>query len=178
MDEQKALRSIRGAQNRAAGAYFESIVEASLLWYKHKAAASIEKTPEPMKPLRPPNSRGQFLACYTKAAQPDFQGTLLGGRSVIFDAKHTTADRIEYSAVTEDQRDRLELHHNLGAYAFVLVGFGMEDFYRVPWPVWRDMKQILGHKHIKRTEIETVAKPLQYIAGVLKLLEDIPGFEY
>ncbi len=33
-----------------------------------------------MKPLRAPNQLGQFLACYTKAAQPDYKGTLKGGR--------------------------------------------------------------------------------------------------
>ena len=175
MDEQKALRSIRGAQNRAAGLAFEGVIEASLKWYEAKGLAGIEKTPEPMKPLRKPNARGQFLACYTKSAQPDFEGTLLGGRSVIFDAKHTTADRIEYKALSKEQADRLELHHKLGAHAFVVVAFDMEDFYRIPWPNFRDMKQIFGRKYIKRLECEDreVAYPLPYMAGVLKLLEGL-----
>lgn len=168
---QNVQRSIRGRQNRIAGEQFENIIAASLEWYKVKGVAEIEKTPEPMKPLSKPNQKGQFLACFTKAAQPDFKGTLTGGRSVVFEAKRTDSDRIEYKAVSEDQRDRLERHHNLGAVAFVLVSFGLQDFYRIPWPVWRDMKEIYGYKHIKQPELEPYR--VQYIAGVVKLLEGI-----
>ena len=165
------LRSIKGLQRRIAGDNFENIIAASLEWYKIKGWAEIEKTPEPMKPLSRPNKKGQFLACFTKAAQPDFKGTLLGGRSVVFEAKHTDSDQIKYSAVTKDQHDRLERHYNLGAVAFVLVSLGLQDFYRVPWKVWRDMKAIYGYKHMKRADLEPYR--VQYIAGVLKLLEGV-----
>lgn len=164
-------RSIRGSQSREAGAYFENIIEASLRWYEGKGLAEIEKTPEPMKPLGKPNQRGQFLACFTKAAQPDFKGTLSGGRSVVFEAKNTMNDRIEYKAVTEEQGKKLEHHHSLGAAAFVIVAFNLRDFFRVPWPVWRDMKEIYGRKYLKPAELEQYR--VQYIAGVLKLLEGI-----
>ncbi len=164
-------RSQIGAQNRAAGEHFEKTIEASLVWYKLNGSAEIEKTPEPMKPLGKPNKRGQFLACYVKAAQPDFKGTLDGGRSVVFEAKHTIADKIDQKVVSKDQGDRLEHHHKLGAVAFVIVGLGFEDFYRVPWEVWRDMKNIYGHKHMKRCELEPYR--VQYITGVIKLLEGI-----
>lgn len=164
-------RSQRGLQSRQAGAYFENMIEASLRWYEIKGVAEIEKTPEPMKPLGKPNQRGQFLACFTKAAQPDFKGTLTGGRSVVFEAKQTMSDRIEYKAVSEEQHERLENHHQLGAAAFVLVSFGLQDFFRVPWPVWRDMKNIYGRKYLKPSELEQYR--VQYIAGVLKLLEGI-----
>lgn len=165
-------RSRIGAQNRAMGEHFEKLIEASLVWYKLRGAAEVEKTPEPMKQLSKPDKRGRFKACYEKAAQPDFKGTLAGGRSVVFDAKHTIADKIEYKVVSNEQAERLEHHHKLGAAAYVLVGLGFEDFYRVPWPTWRDMKEIYGHKHMKRDELEPFR--VQYIAGVLKLLEGIP----
>ena len=71
-------RSQRGLQSKRAGEHFENLISASLNWYKDKGVAFIEKTPEPMRPLRPPNRMGQFLACYTKAGQPDFKGTLTG----------------------------------------------------------------------------------------------------
>lgn len=164
-------RSLRGSQSRAAGAYFENIIEGSLEWYKIHGVAVIEKTPEPMKPLGKPNQRGQFLACYTKAAQPDFKGTITGGRSVAFEAKQTTTDRIEYKATTEEQNEQLEKHYKLGAAVFVLVSFNFRDFFRIPWPVWRDMKEIYGRKYIKPAELEQYR--VQYIAGVLKLLEGI-----
>lgn len=164
-------RQMRGKQSRVAGEHFEAIIAASLEWYKEKGVANIEKTPEPMKPIRPPNAKGQFLACYTKAAQPDFKGTLLGGRSVVFEAKQTDTDRIEHSRVTPEQADSLELHHNMGAVAFVLVSFGLQDFYRIPWEVWRNMKEIYGRKHIKQPELEKFRVLDTY--GVLKLLEGI-----
>ena len=164
-------RSQRGRQSRIMGDHFENMIAASLRWYEDKGAACIEKTPEPMKPLRAPNRQGQFLACYVKAGQPDFKGTLTGGRSVVFEAKHTDSDRIEYSRLTDEQVEKLNTHHKLGAAAFVLVSFGLQDFYRIPWEVWRDMKAIYGRKHIKQPELEPYR--VQYIAGVLKLLEGI-----
>lgn len=164
-------RSQRGRQSRIMGDHFEGIIAASLKWYEDKGVACIEKTPEPMKPLRAPNRQGQFLACYIKAGQPDFKGTLTGGRSVVFEAKHTDSDRIEYSRLTDEQVEKLSTHHKLGAAAFVLVSFGLQDFYRIPWEIWRDMKAIYGHKHIKQKELEPYR--VQYIAGVIKLLEGI-----
>ena len=164
-------RSRRGLQSKRAGEYFEGMISASLRWYEDKGVACIEKTPEPIKQLRPPNRQGQFLACYTKAGQPDFKGTLTGGRSVVFEAKHTDSDRIEYNRLTDEQVEKLSFHHSLGAAAFVLVSFGLEDFYRIPWAIWRDMKEIYGRKYIKPQELASYR--VKYISGVIKLLEGI-----
>lgn len=168
-------RSIRGRQSRILGGYFESMVEASLEWYREKGLADVEKTPEAMKQLSRPNSRGQFLACYTKAAQPDFKGTLLGGRSVVFDAKHTDADRIEYKAVTKEQRERLEMHHNLGAKSFILVSFGLQEFYCIPWYLWRDMKAVYGHQYIRRDELHGTDYQVQTSGTLIKLFPEPKG---
>lgn len=136
-----------------------------------KGVAFVEKTPEPMKPLRKPDRQGRFLACYTKAGQPDFKGTLTGGRAVVFEAKHTDSDKIDQSRLTPEQVESLTLHHKLGAAAFIMVSVGLENFYRVPWEVWRDMKQIYGRKHMKLEDLEPYR--VQYIAGILKLLEGV-----
>ena len=164
-------RSQQGLQSRREGGEFEKIIADSLLWYELRGLACVEKTPEPMKPLSKPNQRGQFLACYVKAGQPDFKGTITGGRSVVFEAKHTASDRIDSSRLTDEQVEKLSAHHALGAAAFVLVSFGLQDFYRIPWEVWRDMKAIYGRKHMKQPDCEPYR--VQYIAGVLKLLEGI-----
>ena len=79
------------------------MITASLNWYARMNVAYIEKTPEPMKPLGKPNRSGQFLACYTKQGQPDFKGTITGGRSVVFEAKQTDTDRITYDRLTDKQ---------------------------------------------------------------------------
>lgn len=166
-----AERSRKGAQSRTAGGYFESVIEASLEWYRARGTAHIEKTPEPMKPLGKPNRSGQFLACYTKAGQPDFKGTLDGGRSVVFEAKHTDTDRIDHGRLTKEQFDGLELHYSMGAVSFVLVSFGLADFFRIPFEDWRDMKSLFGRKYITREECERYRVP--YMAGVIKMLNGI-----
>ncbi|MBO5863517.1 MAG: Holliday junction resolvase RecU [Paludibacteraceae bacterium] len=169
MNEKQYMRSLRGIQSKRAGEVFENIIEASLIWYRDKGAAAITKTPEPMKPLSKPNQRGQFLACFTKSAQPDFKGTLKGGRSVVFEAKHTDGEKIEYSRLTDEQIEKLSTHHALGAAAFVLVSFGLQDFYRIPWEVWANMANLYGHKHMKKHECEPFRVPC--VAGVIKLLD-------
>lgn len=165
----EAMRHIIGKQSRLAGEFFENRINGSCDWYKSKCLAHIEKTPEPMKPLRAPNRQGQFLACYTKAGQPDYKGTLSGGRAVVFEAKHTDSDRIERKRLTGEQLDSLAVHAELGALAFVLVSFGLERFYRVPWEAWRDMKEIYGRQYIKQTELAEYEVPQS--SGIIKFLE-------
>ena len=162
---------MKGQRNKAAGEYFENMIGASCEWYKKRGVAFIKKTPEPMRPLHPPNQKGQFLACYTKAAQPDFKGTLKGGRSVVFEAKHTDSERIDYGRLTPEQIEDLNSHHELGALTFVLVSVGLQDFFRVPWEVWRDMQRLFGHKHMKLAELEPFR--VQAIAGIIKIFDDL-----
>ena len=90
--EKHMMAQIRGKQARVAGGYFENIISASCDYYLSRGLAKIEKTPEPMKPLGAKNRKGQFLACYTKQAQPDYGGTLKGGRrSRPYHARRATA---------------------------------------------------------------------------------------
>lgn len=161
-------RSLQGLQNKRVGENFEDLIADSLLWYEMKGAAVITKTPEPMRPIKR-LAGGKFVAIFEKKAEPDFKGTLAGGRSVVFEAKHTDSDRIEYSRLTNEQADKLELYHNMGAVAFVLVSFGLRDFYRIPWEVWRDMVGRYGHKHMKQPECEPYR--VHFKGGVLKMLE-------
>lgn len=169
--QKQARNQIKGKQSRIAGEHFENMISAACSYYKDRGLAHIEKTPEPMKPLRAPNRQGQFLACFTKAAQPDYKGTLKGGRAVVFEAKHTDDEKIERRRLTQEQLDGLEAHHRLGALAFVLVSIGLTDFYRVPWTTWRDMADIYGRQYIKHNELEPFEVPA--IAGYIKLLDGI-----
>ena len=97
--EQHLKAVMTGRRSRAAGGAWEELLEASCRHYRLKGAAEITKTPEPMKPIGPKNAKGQFLACYTKQAQPDYKGTLAGGRAVVFEAKHTDSNRLQRSVV-------------------------------------------------------------------------------
>ena len=54
---------LQGKVNRAQGAAFEDIIEASCLQYKLEGEAFIEKTPEPMKVIQVLDRvRGSFKA--------------------------------------------------------------------------------------------------------------------
>lgn len=145
--------SIQGKRNRAMGLKFEEIVDEACEYYKSLGIAYIEKTPEPMKVIGVVNRRlGHFKACYDKTAQPDYKGTMAGGRSVCFDAKHTETDRIEQKAITETQRDALNTHEAMGALCFVVVC--LEDkYYRVPWEKWKTMKEDCGHKYMNAADL-------------------------
>ena len=136
--------------------------------YRLKGAAEITKTPEPMKPIGPKNAKGQFLACYTKQAQPDYKGTLAGGRAVVFEAKHTDSNRLQRSVVSEEQEKQLDRHMALGADCFVMVSFGFRQFFKIPWQVFRDMKDHYGRKYITPEDVQEYK--VRYIGGTLHFL--------
>lgn len=54
---------------------------------------------------------------------------------------------------------------------FLVVSIGLDDFYRVPWVVFRDMKKIYGHKYMDRKDLE--AYKIKYSKGVLRFLDGI-----
>ncbi len=141
-------RQITGARSRASGEIFERWISAACEFYQREGYAVIEKTPEPMKPLGKADRSGRFLACFTKQAQPDFKGALCDGSCIIFDAKHTEKDRIQQSIITDTQWKTFDRYEEMGAKCFVIVSIGMKDFYRVPWSVWKQMKELFGHKYM------------------------------
>lgn len=145
-------RRAQGQRSRARGVSFEQMIDQACDYYRAKGVADIEKTPEPMQPVKDLGD-GKFIAHYTAAAQADYKGFLKGGRAVNFEAKHTDTGRMDQGRVTDDQTERLERAHCYGALAFVLCSFGGADIFRVPWEVWRDMKAHFGHKYITPQEV-------------------------
>lgn len=145
----QAIRIIN-SRNRGAGALFEQWLQAACEYYWSQGYACIDKTPEPMRPIRPygDRGRGQFVACYVRQAQPDFKGVLCDGTCIIFDAKHTEKERIQQSAVTEMQWRLFDRYEAMGAKCFVVVSVRLESFYRIPWDIWKQMKGKFGHKYM------------------------------
>lgn len=164
-------RQLAGQRSRAAGEFFERQIEGSLRWHFDRKLLKADKTPEPMRPIRPMGKAGQFLAHYEKKAQVDFSGTMLGGRSVRFEAKQTDTDRFERKRLTNEQMDDLRDHQKLGALSFVLLCFGHDHFYRVPWKVWDNMKAIYGRQYVTEKDVQQFQIP--YTAGVIKILHGI-----
>lgn len=146
--------SVQNSVNRASGQFFEDLISAALEYYWEKGYASIEKTPEPMRVLQQNADKRTFTAVYTKKAQPDYKGVLLGGQSIIFEAKYTSNDRIQQSVVSPEQEKMFERYQKMGSQCFVMVCLQGTDFFRVPWDAWKGMKTILGHKYMTREELE------------------------
>ncbi|WP_312048000.1 Holliday junction resolvase RecU [Anaerotignum sp.] len=151
-NQQTAKQQYQNAVNNAQGHLFESAIVAGCITYREDGRAEINKTPEPFRVLNK-SSNGMFMGRFTAHAQPDFQGTLADGRSIVFEAKTTTSDRMKRDVLTAEQQKALESHMNLGAVAGVCVG--LEDkFFFIPWKVWRDMKEYYGRKYITANDVE------------------------
>jgi recombination protein U len=149
----KALRQYRGAQNNAQGHYFESYIKTACIIYQQQGRAEIEKTPEPFQVLKK-HPDGTFTGRFTRSkAQPDFGGTLSGGRSIYFEAKYTITEKMNRNVLTDEQMKRLEAHEKMGALARVCVGI-QDQFFFLPWGVWREMKKIYGRQYITAADIE------------------------
>ena len=174
--DSEARRSHQGAVSRRFGVGFEQYIKEACEHYSKLRIADIEKTPEPMKVLRPiPGQPGRFLACFESPAQPDFKGTLHGGRSIVFDAKATQAERIEQRVVSDEQRRSLEQHYELGAACFIIVTLNLQGFYRVPWDVWRRMRDYFGHRYMSAVELEPFRVPVKN--GIIQFLNGMPCTE-
>lgn len=148
-------KRIEGASAKRNGEYFENIVEATCMYYRMKNIADIQKTPEPMKVLGTiDRKKGIFKAVFTKQAQPDFKGVLKGGKTVIFEAKHTNGKSIAKNRLSDEQVTNFKNHHKLGAECFILVSFEMKRFYKIPWNVWDDMEFIYKKKSVNESDIK------------------------
>lgn len=165
-------RSIRGLKSRSNGEYFERMIIAASRFYEDRGIAVIDKTPEAFKVIKPYNrDRGQFICCFTQQAQPDFKGALMDSTMVLFDAKHTDKGQISRNVVTEEQEECFERYMKMGAMCFLVISLEFEEFYRVPWIVFRDMKKIYGHKYMNREELAPYR--VKYNNGVVKYLDGI-----
>lgn len=160
---------LRGARNRATGDIFEKLIEASCIYYDVKKLAVIEKTPEPMRVIKNLGN-GRFEAHFEKKAQPDFKGTLHSGKTIVFEAKHTDADRIEYDRLTDKQIEGLNKYSAMNAICYVLVTIKMQTFYFVPWVIWQNMKKLCGRKYMTVEDLKPYE--VHYFNGVIRFLND------
>ena len=147
-----ARRAIKNACNNMIGQAFEGYIKTGCEYYAQHGRAAIDKTPEPFRVM----SKGQdgiFTGRFTAPAQPDFQGTLSGGRSICFEAKYTTTDRLRRGVLTDAQMSALALHAELGAMAGVCAGID-DAFFFIPWDAWRRMKEIHGRQYVTAKDLD------------------------
>lgn len=159
-------RSWQSRLNNAQGQIIEKEIERACLYYKTQGMADIEKTPEPFMVLKK-EGQGIFKGRFTrKKAQPDFKGTLKGGRSVVFEVKSTQEDHIKQSVLTTTQSEILESYYHMGAVVFTCAAV-QQEFFTIPWDLWRDMKVYWGRKYVKSAELQRYK--VRYHSGIMFL---------
>lgn len=151
--ETDSKRVARNTLSNERGQAFEELIKLQCETYKKKGVAIIDKTPEPFCVIRKDRD-GMFTGRFTAAkAQPDFQGTLVTGRSVLIEAKSTSKDRILQKAVTPTQSELLTAHEKMHAICMVVCEIE-QRYFAVPWFIWSDMKNVFGHLYVTAKEIE------------------------
>lgn len=162
----------QGRVNRKNGEVLEQYILEACDYYRVHKIADIDKTPEPFKVLsgmkRLSCGTPGFEGVFAKKAQPDFKGTLAGGRAVVFEAKCSTTGRILQSEVTETQAESMKSHSALGADVFVIVSLDLTTFFRVPWGVWVTMKERFGHKYMNQADLSPFE--IKFKNGILQIL--------
>ena len=150
--DKNPVRQMQGARSRAKGAAFEERLDAAFAAYRRLGAAVICKTPEPMRPVKS-LGHGRFEAFYEKKAQPDYEGTLRGGQSVVFEAKYTDGKKMEQNRVSATQAQYMTEKAALGARCYVVAGFSSGNVYCIPWALWADMQVIFGRKYVTEEQL-------------------------
>jgi recombination protein U len=145
-------RQITGRKNKANGELFERMLSEACRYYLQKGVAHVEKTPEPFH-ITGKNSAGIVSGYYEKKGQPDYKGVLCDGTGIMFEAKHTEKDRITQNVITDTQWASLNTYERFNAHCYVMVSLGLKKFYRVPWCVWKNMKELYGHKYMSETDL-------------------------
>lgn len=146
-------KQIIGRRSKAAGETFERWISSACDFYLRNGWAHIEKTPEPFH-ITGKDRNGVVTGYYEKKGQPDYKGILCDGTGIMFEAKHTDSDRINQSVVTDKQWENLDIYEKFGAHCYVMVSLGLTKFYRIPWDIWKRMKELFGHKFMTEQELE------------------------
>ena len=163
----------QNAVNNAQGHFFEGFIKAACVIYSVMERAEITKTPEPFRVMEKFRD-GIFKGRFTARAQPDFEGTLSGGRSVVFEAKYTSTDRMKRDVLTGKQMEALKKHNQRGALAAVCVGI-RDDYFFVPWPVWEDMKNLYQRQYVTAADLEPYRVKFNGAVMFLDYIHEVGG---
>ena len=88
--------------------------------------------------------------------------------------KSTEQDRIKASVLSKGQAAYLDQYAKMGAVSAVLVCLQTEDFFMVPWSVWKNMKSGFGHLHMTREELAPYrVNNDTYVHFLEKIIEEV-----
>lgn len=138
-----------------SGSRLEALIEKACERYRKEGLAIIYKNSEPLRPSGKFGKGGMISAYYKKKSVPDFTGVLIGGRAIMFEAKHVSGKpSMPFSRLQEHQEQYLIDFGNMGAKSFVLIGFDMTDFYMIPIDDYLCFKKYNGKKSLNKNEID------------------------
>ena len=170
-----AERKYKAAMSNGRGRQFEMMIEGGCRHYKALGRAKIEKMPEPFRCLKK-DQRGIATVRFIAHAEPDYMGTLQGGRAIVFEAKYTDKDRLLQSAVTDTQEKSLQMYSDMNALAAVCIGI-QDQYFMIPWNIFAGMKGNYGRKYVTAADVEEyrvkftgVVQFLDYVHGTTKYI--------
>ena len=104
--------------------------------YEQYGIAIVTKIPTEFIPLR--DGYGKVYSCKVAGkSSVDFIGRV-GKVPLAAEAKETSTDSIRFDAVQDHQADFLTAYEGQGeGIAFVVVSFGLNSFYTIPWAFWK-----------------------------------------
>lgn len=134
------------------GNRFERMIVATCKHYYAKEQAFITKSHEPVTVTK--FSRGRIKdGFFENKSEPDFKGTLQGGQSICFEAKHTSGTSIPFKNVKRHQELTLLVQDKLGAESFILITFNLEKFYKVPIREWMNLKDTVNKQSLNQKDL-------------------------
>ena len=124
--------SIDNHANR--GMNFEGLINQANEFYRQNGFALITKVPTEFIPIR---SGGQIVSAkVVHKSGVDYIG-VFNGAPIAVEAKSTKQKRLSYDEVHPHQEKFLDDWVDNGGIAFVLVSFGLKDFFLIPWEYWK-----------------------------------------
>ncbi|MFB0841826.1 Holliday junction resolvase RecU [Paenibacillus oleatilyticus] len=163
------------------GMSFENLIEHTNMQYETMGLAVVNKRPTPIRVTS--NKHGRVTGFFEKPSTVDFDGTLAGGRSIVFEAKQVKLEtRFELKNIEEHQVEYLEKCHRLGAVSFILVEFeSLRTIYLLPYESLKyywDRRQSggrgtqsipLGDFEVNAWEVKPGRVPVDYLPIVYKI---------
>lgn len=124
--------SIDNHANR--GMSFEGLINQANEFYRQNHFALITKVPTEFIPIR---RGGQIVSAkVVHKSVVDYVG-VFNGAPIAVEAKSTKQKRLSYDEVHLHQEKFLDDWIDNGGTAFILLSFGLKDFFFVPWEYWK-----------------------------------------
>ena len=92
------------------------------------------------------------------------------GGSIVFEAKHTNTTNIPFGHVANHQKQSLKRHDELGAEAFILVAFKLDNIYKIPIRDWLELEKTIGKKSLNEKDLSEYK--IEKNKGLIEFIND------